>query len=186
MPTPKFSPQIPTGARSGAKSQPCIRELRESDCEIISTAFTAQGWNRSIEQYRRYFQECQDKRRVVLIAEEKGEFAGYITILWESPYLPFHGRNIPEIADFNVLIKFRRRGIGTVLMDEAERRIAQRSPIAGIGVGLTEDYGAAQILYVRRGYIPDGKGISHNERFLKRGDQVTIDDDLNLCFTKNL
>lgn len=163
-----------------------IRCLEASDCEIISAAFITQGWNRTIEQYRRYFQDCQDNRRVVLIAEVKGEFAGYITILWESTYSPFREQNIPEIADFNVLIKFRRRGIGMALMDEAERLIAQRSPLAGIGVGLTEDYGAAQILYVKRGYIPDGKGISHNEHFLKRGDQVTIDDDLNLCLIKNL
>jgi ribosomal protein S18 acetylase RimI-like enzyme len=168
-----------------AHNQLSIRDLHTSDCAIISSAFTAQGWNKPIEQYWRYLLECQEDRRTVLVAEVAGEFAGYITILWESPYPPFREHKIPEISDFNVLIKFRRRGIGTTLMDEAERRIAQRSSLVGIGVGLTENYGAAQILYVKRGYIPDGKGISHNERFLKHGDQVTIDDDLILCFTKN-
>jgi len=185
MPNQDCPPQAQTDAWSDAKSQRCIRDLKEADCSTISACFAAQGWNKPIEQYRRYCRECQANKRVVLIAEVKGEFAGYITILWESPYPPFREQKIPEIADFNVLIKFRRRGIGKALMDQAERRIAQRSPIAGIGVGLTEDYGAAQILYAKRGYIPDGKGISYNERFLKHSDQVIIDDDLILCFTRN-
>ena len=44
-----------------------------------------------------------------------------------------------------------------------KRRItyAQRSDHAGIGFGLYADYGAAQRLYIKRGYIPDGRGAHY-------------------------
>ena len=99
---------------------------------------------------------------------------------------PFHEAAIPEIADFNVLIACQRRGIGTALMDEAERRIATVSPIAGIGVGLTADYGAAQALYAKRGYVPDGRGLFHSGRPISRGATVTVDDDLNLFLIRRV
>ena len=109
-----------------------------------------------------------------------------MTVVWESDYPPFRDAGIPEIVDFNVLIKHQRLGIGTALLDEAERRIAVRSPVAGIGVGLTADYGAAQVLYVRRGYIPDGRGMTQAGRAIRNGEQITVDDDLAIYFTKRL
>jgi hypothetical protein len=41
-------------------------------------------------------------------------------------------------------------------------------------------------MYVRRGYIPDGRGISQNGFFLRYGDKITVTDELNLQFTKIL
>jgi ribosomal protein S18 acetylase RimI-like enzyme len=163
-----------------------LHDLAEQDCPVIAMAFTAQGWNKPLAQYRRYFQEQLTGQRDVIVAEVDGQFAGYVTIVWESNYPPFREANIPEVVDFNVLIAYRRHGVGTALMDEAERRIARQSPVAGIGVCLTPDYGPAQILYVRRGYIPDGRGIFQNGRHCRHGDQVTVDDDLALCLTKSL
>ena len=58
--------------------------------------------------------------------------------------------------------------------------------MAGISVGMDPDYGAAQRMYVQRGYVPDGRGLTHNNRYVRRGEQVTVDDDLNLFFTKRL
>ena len=124
--------------------------------------------------------------RDFLLATFENEFAGYLTINWTSHYPPFRNRGIPEIVDFNVLKKFQRRGIGTALMDEAERRIQQVSPIAGIGFGITKDYGAAQILYIKRGYIPDGRGLLLDGESLDYGRRVTISDDLVICLTKHL
>jgi hypothetical protein len=69
-------------------------------------------------------------------------------------------------------------------MDAAEEVIAARSPAAGIGVGLYADYGAAQRLYVKRGYIPDGRGASWRDRPVLGGETVVADDDLALYFTK--
>jgi GNAT superfamily N-acetyltransferase len=163
-----------------------IREIAEMDCPIISSAFAAQGWDKPIEQYLHYWQESLEYKRVTLLAEYDGQFAGYVTIVWESDYPPFRAAGIPEVVDFNVLIKFRRLKIGTVLMDEAEKRIALRSPVAGLGVCLHSDYGAAQVLYARRGYVPDGRGIFHQGHYPKYGEQVRLDDDLCLYLVKPL
>ena len=113
-------------------------------------------------------------------------FAGYLTIRWHSDYPPFHEENIPEVQDFNVLPQFRRQGIGNCLMDEAERRIAERSSVVGIGVGMYPDYGTAQRMYVKRGYIPDGRGLYFRAHFVAPGEWVMVDDDLVLYFTKVL
>ncbi len=163
-----------------------IRELHESDCEIISQAFAAQGWEKPAAQYRGYLAECAVGSRSVLIAELAGTFAGYISVWWDPDYAPFRAQGIPEIADFNVLKRYQRQGIGTQLMDSAEKQIAARSPIAGIGVGLTVDYGPAYILYVRRGYIPDGQGLIWRGKPVAYSDTVTIDDELVLYFTKRV
>jgi hypothetical protein len=39
--------------------------------------------------------------------------------------------------------------------------VARRSGVVGIGVGLHPSYNAAQRLYVKRGYIPDARGITY-------------------------
>ncbi|MNC68137.1 hypothetical protein D3C75_1187010 [compost metagenome] len=73
-----------------------------------------------------------------------------------------------------------------MLMDKSEEIIRERSEVSGLGVGIFCDYGAAQTLYVNRGYVPDGKGIFKNGEYLQHGQQVLIDDDLNLFFVKTL
>jgi hypothetical protein len=71
-------------------------------------------------------------------------------------------------------------------MDRAERVIAVRSAIAGLGVGMDAGYGAAQRLYVRRGYVPDGLGLTTHNQPAKWGDTVRVGDDLVLYFVKQL
>ncbi len=161
--------------------------LQASDIDDIVAVFRALGWGgKDRAQYERYLREQTDDLRRVILARQDGVFAGYVTVLWRSPYAPFADENIPEVQDFNVIPAFRRRHIGTALMDEAERLIAARSPVAGIGVGLDQDYGAAQHLYVLRGYVPDALGITSHGRRVDRGDSVPIDDDLVLYLTKRL
>lgn len=163
-----------------------IRSLNENDAASISRAFHIQGWHKPAAQYQKYYSEQQSGLRTVLLAECKGNFAGYVTIVWTSGYLPFQRRHIPEIVDFNVLKKYQRKGIGTALMDEAEQRIKQISAIAGIGVGLIRDYGAAQILYIKRGYVPDGRGAILDNEQMNFGDEVVMGDVPVLYFTKQL
>ena len=98
-----------------------------------------------------------------------------------DPFLP---AGIPEIQDFNVLPRFRQQGIGTSLMDEAGRKVSERSDVAGIGVGMSPDYGAAQRLYVLRGCVPDGKGLTSNGSPVRPADEITVNDGLVLYLTK--
>jgi GNAT superfamily N-acetyltransferase len=165
---------------------PVIRLLESKDIQEIARAFQELGWNKPASQYERYLAQQELDVREVYVALVDGEFAGYLTICWESSYQPFFVRSIPEIADFNVLPKFRRMGIGTHLMDRAEREIAKISPIAGIGVGMTADYGAAQRLYVLRGYIPDGLGLHWKDHHVHHSEDIVVDDELALFLTKEL
>jgi ribosomal protein S18 acetylase RimI-like enzyme len=109
-----------------------------------------------------------------------------LTICWSSTYPPFQEANIPEIVDFNVLPKYRRQRVGTQLMDKAESEIVKVSPVAGIGVGMTADYGAAQRLYVLRGYIPDGRGLHYRGHHVKYGEETIVDDSMAIYLTKEL
>jgi GNAT superfamily N-acetyltransferase len=163
-----------------------LRELTAQDSGMIEAAFTTQGWHKPASQYAHYWQESLAGRRLILLAEYDGQFAGYLTVVWESDYPPFGQAGIPEIVDLNVLVRFRRMKIGTALMDEAERRIAQRSSHAGLGVCLHSDYGPAQVLYARRGYVPDGRGVFQDGHYPRFGEQVRIDDDLCLHLTRQL
>ena len=164
-----------------------LRPLRSEDIAEVVAAFAALGWGGKLEaQYERYLAEHGARTRVTRFAFADGAFAGYLNVLWQSGYPPFGDALIPMINDFNVLPTVRRRGIGTALMEEAERVIAVRSPVAGVGVGMAAGYGPAQRLYLRRGYVPDGRGLMTHERPVVEGESVSIDDDLVLYFTKLL
>jgi GNAT superfamily N-acetyltransferase len=163
-----------------------IRLFEDTDIPGIVQAFQQIGWNKPASQYERYLIEQKLGLRDVYLACVKEQFAGYLTICWISHYATFHRRNIPEIVDFNVLPSFRRQGIGTELMNKAEREIAKISPLAGIGVGMTSDYGAAQRLYALRGYVPDGLGLYYKDHHVRNDENIVINDDLALYLTKEL
>jgi len=158
-----------------------IRQLRKEDIDKIASEVT-----KPAGLYERYYEERVSGQRVVLVAWENNQFAGYLTIEWQSGYPYFRENNIPEIADLIVLPQHRRQRIATQLMDEAEKIISQRSKIAGIGVGLYASYGAAQRMYVLRGYVPDGRGIDYDNVYVKEEELVKADDSLTLHFTKEL
>ena len=123
--------------------------MEKEDVELIWTTPAVTGPNRPRGLYDRYYVEHAMGERVTLLAFYNDELAGYANIIWKSDYPPFAEKEIPEINDLRVHDDYRRHGIGTALMDEAEKRIFERSPVAGIGVGMHEGYGPAQIMYAR-------------------------------------
>jgi GNAT superfamily N-acetyltransferase len=163
-----------------------VRRLEQRDIEPIAAAFAALGWEKPASQYERYLAEQGSGQRLVLVAFTDDAFAGYVTVCWASEYPPFREENIPEIVDFNVLPQFRRQGIGGRLMDEAEQAASERADSVGIGVGVFADYGAAQRMYARRGYIPDGRGLYFEQHFVEYGEQVTVNHGLTMQATKRL
>lgn len=144
------------------------------------------GWNKPEDQYQRYLQEQLAGTRTCFVATVGRQFAGYLTVNWRPAYAGFADLNIPEIQDLNVLAKFRRKHIASRLLDRAEEEASRRSVVVGIGVGLHPGYNAAQQLYIRRGYIPDGRGITYRNQFVDESAQVRLDDDLVMHFTKSL
>jgi ribosomal protein S18 acetylase RimI-like enzyme len=163
-----------------------ILNMKESDCEPISNAFSEQGWNKPTTQFLRYMKESIQGERIILLAKIDANYAGYVTIVWKSDNIAFSESNIPEIVDLNVLIKYQRMGIGSALLSEAEEIISKRSNVAGIGVGITSDYGDAHILYIKRGYVPNGQGICRDGKPIKHGQRIIVDDKLSLYLVKHL
>lgn len=163
-----------------------IDRLSEETTEALIGAFCPPNGNKSIDQYPRYLDEQERGLIVCLVARLGVEVAGYLKVVWEPTYPPYRDNAIPEIQDLNVLEQFRRRGIASRLLDRAEEEIATRSDVAGIGVGLHSGYNAAQRLYVLRGYVPDGLGVTYENRPVHDREVVTFDDELVLHFTKQL
>jgi GNAT superfamily N-acetyltransferase len=172
------------------KNQTQIRTLIREDIVAISMAFNQVGWNKPASLFEEYLKEQDAGERLVWIANFQDEFAGYVTLKWRSLYTSFQEQNIPEIIDLNVLPSFRKMGIGSLLLDAAEKEAATKSEVVGIGVGLYAGsdggYGSAQRLYIKRGYIPDGKGVTYNYQPTVAGNSYPLDDDLVLWFTKKL
>ena len=163
-----------------------IRPLIQADAPVISSAFASAGAVKPVSTYLRYLSEQAAGTRFGWIAMADDQFAGYVTLNRAPDYPGFAALQIPEIQDLNVLPQFRRNSIGSRLLDRAESEAAKFSAVIGIGVGLHPGYNAAQRLYVMRGYVPDGLGVTYRNRYVEEYAPVTLDDDLLLHLTKRL
>lgn len=165
-----------------------IRDLAAGDVALIPVVSGGPAWNGGTSKWSRYWeQHLGDARSCLVAQEEDGDIVGYVSIVWSSQHEPFRRSGIPEIQDLVVAEFGRGRGIGDALVAECEARAkALGHAEMGIGFGLYSDYGAAQRLYVRRGYVPDGLGVTWNNQSAKAGDMVRIDDDLVLWLRKPL
>lgn len=165
-----------------------IIDFNESSIDLIVESFAKNNWFKPRSIFELYLNEQEKGLRAVLLAYYKDHFAGYVTLTWLSKYIPFQDKGIPEIMDLNVLPPFRRLGIAALLIDEVEKLAFKKSNIVGIGVGLyggpDGGYGAAQRLYVKKGYIPDGLGVTYDYKPVSPGSLVKLDDDLVLWFKK--
>ena len=163
-----------------------IRYMKDDDSIKIVDEFKLQGWNKDIETLEKYYKEQILGYRKVLVAEVDDNIAGYVTLLPEAKNGPFANKKIPEIVDFNVFIKYQNKGIGSNLIDIAEKIAKESSNIVSLGVGVHYGYGAAQRMYVKRGYIFDGSGVWYKNKQLEQYANCVNDDDLVLYMSKNL
>ena len=160
-----------------------IRNMIKSDIESLSNGFMNQGWPSREEVLTRYFEEQESGEREVLVAEVEGAVAGYITILPSAKHGPF-AEVYPELSDFNVFEPFRNQGVGSQLLEEAEKRVELVSIKVSLGVGLHSGYGPAQRLYIKRGYIPDGTGVWYRNQPFEMNATSQNNDDLVLYLSK--
>lgn len=159
-----------------------MRSLVEDDVDKLAAVFA--DWPKKRELFLRYAALAAAGAKDVVVGTAGAALVGYLTIDWTSHYPAFAAAGVPEVVDFNVIAPARRHGVGAALMDEAERRIAERSDIAGIGVGLYADYGSAQRMYVKRGYVPDGAGLVVDGIAPAPGSTIVLDDAPALMFTR--
>lgn len=163
-----------------------IRPLQPEDAQKITDAEVAQGWHQTIDKYLMRLDHAAQGKCTALVAELAGEPVGYINVYPSSQWGPPALRGNTEIVDFGVLEKVRNRGIGTALMDAAEAIARQHGSLVYLGVGLHSGYGAAQRMYVKRGYLPDGKGAWYHDQEAAPYESYPLDDDLCLYLTKQL
>ncbi len=164
-----------------------IRNMEASDAQVFTDGEIAQGWHADISKYRMRLQDQADGKCVALTAEYQGQPAGYINVYRTGMGGPFEEKGWPEIVDFGVLQKYQRKGIGTKLMDTAEKIAGQYADTVWLCVGLHEGYGSAQRMYVKRGYVPDGSGVWYRGRPCTPYDTIyTNDDDLVLYLSREL
>lgn len=159
-----------------------IRPATDADMPALS---------RVAENEADYFEQCFARQaqgeRLVLAAFLGAEIAGYVIFNRKPRYALYRKLNMPEIQDLNVVQSARRRGIGAALVASCEDLArAEQYQDVGISVGLHGGFGAAQRLYVRMGYIPDGFGITYDRETVRAGDIRAIDDDLCLMMVKTL
>lgn len=161
-----------------------IRSMIKSDIESFVRGFAEQGWNKTKEQFDAYFNQQENNEKKVFVAEINGYVAGYVTLLPFAQTGPFARRGIPEIVDFNVLIKYQKLGIGNKIMDVVESLAKEECDYVSLSVGLHSGYGVAQRMYVKRGYIPDGTGVWYHGKPLEPYSSCINDDDLTIYFLK--
>ncbi len=165
-----------------------LKDLHIRDAQTADMAGLESLGNPNPDGYfARCFDEQGEGKRFILVAEVAGQIAGYVFLNMNPRYQMFRRLGIPEIQDLYVASVARRQGVGEALVRFCEERArAQGATQMGIAVGLHAGFGAAQRLYARLGYVPDGAGVMYDRAAVHVGDMRIIDDDLTLMLVKDL
>ena len=126
-------------------------------------------------------QECS-----ALLALYNGEIAGYVFLYYKCRWGGLANCDLPCVIDLIVFEKYRKNRIATALMDTAEIIAKNYSNKVYLDVCLNSEYGPAQRLYIKRGYVPDGKGVYYEEKVCETNAICKNDDELTLCLVKEL
>lgn len=163
-----------------------IRSMIPEDARVFYETYLSYGWHPSLQTYEDYYREQENGSRRVFIAEYEGSVAGICTLILTPREGPFVGRGWPEIVDLCVFFHVHQKGIGSKLLDVAEQEAAGLTDHIFLAVGVHSGYGAAQRLYVSRGYNFDGSGVWYRGKQLDQYAPCNNDDDLLLFMSKKL
>lgn len=163
-----------------------LRDMSIDDPAPLNRAEIAQGWQPTKAKHLARLQDAALGLATVIVAELDGQPVGYLSVYHKPIDGPYKDKPYCEIVDFNVLVKARTRGIGTKLMELGEALAAKQADTVCLGVGLHSGYGAAQRLYVKRGYVPDGSGAWFGDKPAEPYQTYAVDDDLVIYMSKKL
>ena len=148
-----------------------IRSVVEDDLDGLYRVAADMEMVNESKYFEKCFAEHKSGRRKILVAGSSGRLIGYVQLNWKPLYSTFRRLGIPEVQDLNVVPEARGQGIGGRLVDVCEEIVRKAGkPEIGISVGLCQRYGAAQRLYVKKLYVPDGAGICYDDVPLRAGD----------------
>lgn len=108
----------------------------------------------------RGLQQSAEGKSISLVAEYKGNIAGYINVYPNSKWGAFANQGYPEIAEY--------------------------ADIVSLGAGMHSGYGSVQQMYVKPRYIPDGTGVWYGDTVFQQYADCKNDDDLILYLSKKL
>lgn len=163
-----------------------IRSMEAADARIFYETYLSYGWHPSLDVYENYYKEQEQNKRQVFVAVYNGTVCGLCTLVMNPTVGPWAGMGCPEIVDLSVFRHAQNKGIGSRLLDAAEHEAAKATDTVCLAVGLHSGYGAAQRLYVKRGYIPDGSGVWYRGKRLEQYAPCCNDDALLLYMYKKL
>lgn len=144
-----------------------VRNMIQSDIEDLSRALAAQGWLMPSSVFERHYLGMLKRTCDVLVAEVRGEPAGFVRMVWMDAGEEYGYALSPEIREFIVLEKFAGTGIAEAMINEAERRVEQKTGEAG-GLALMAVYGSPPVRPpFRTSYVLDGLLVGHDGRFIR-------------------
>lgn len=112
------------------------------------------------------------------------EDKGYAVLNNAPKYALYQRLNIPEIQDVFVLPEFRGQRLAKALIQYCESQV--KGEMVGISVPVSPQFGIAQRLYNKMGYIPDGNGVTYDREPCVHNSSVKLDNDLCLMMIKDL
>lgn len=164
-----------------------IRMAAHSDLHVLQNIADEMKSAKAVDYFEQALAHQDAGDRLVFIAEYEGEACGYCMLSWSPKYGFYKSMGYPEIQDLNILPAFRGRGFASELITHCENLALERGcSHMGISVGLTASYGAAQRLYVKLDYIPDGHGVTYDRKVVAHAEFKPVDDDLCLMMVKRL
>lgn len=162
-----------------------IRQMSEMDISQICQA-SGDNSEETVGYFNRQMNQQRNGECVALLAVCKGMIAGYVFLYYRCKWGGLGGKGIPGIVDLFVFPSFRNHGIAGKLLDVAEEIAGAYCDRVYLDVCLAGEYGVAQKLYMKRGYLPDGKGVYYKEQVCLMNALCKNDDELTLCLIKEL
>lgn len=164
-------------------SEITVRIMKPADVAVLAEEEIRQGWGDTAPKHNIRINDMYEGSSITLVAVYNGLVSGYVSVYYK--YEDVDGTFYPGIVDFSVLEKCRNRGIGKILMDTAEEIAFKFGNRIYLGVGLCESYGSAQRMYIKRGYIPNGKGAYYDGKIAERGKVYPNDDSFYIKLYKD-
>jgi len=107
-----------------------IRDLLETDAKLLESVPEEEQEDASKYRFEYYFEEIQKGIHKTIVAEIEGNIAGYINIYpgQTSFYDAKGSKEASYLNDFYVLKQYRGQGVGSALLETAEKISAAFAP----------------------------------------------------------
>lgn len=144
-----------------------VRSMIQPDIEGLSRAFASQGWLLPASVFENCYRRMLRKYCDMLVAEVKGQPAGYLRLEWVDAGGAQDHMLAPEIQEFVVLARFAGTGVAEVMHAEAERRVSYKTGEAAENA-LMAVYGDPPPRPPRmRSFVLDGLFVSGEGQFIR-------------------